>query len=78
MGHDNLTCIERNDYFKKACEQCIGHDNLEKFNVHAITCFDKNGEMKIFHVFEPKDIQDKGKRLVYSLTEKRHFASNSR
>lgn len=67
MGHDDLTCIEKNDYFKKAIEQCIESDNLEKFTTHNITCFDKNGKMKIFHIFEPKEKTGENKRLVYAL-----------
>ena len=69
MGHDELTCIEKNDYLKKAIDQCIGKEELEKFNVNTITCFDNDGKMKIFHLFDPKVKKGNEDRLAYVLTQ---------
>ena len=69
MGHNELTCIEKNDYFKKVMEQCIGKEELERFDANAITCFDKDGEMKIFYIFFSKEKRENESRLAYVLTK---------
>ena len=67
MGHDDLRCVERSDYFKKIAQQCIGFDEIKKhFCSNGITCFDENGKMRIFYIFTPTD---GSKRLLYTLSD---------
>lgn len=67
MGHNNLKCPERNDYFKKVVQQCIGCDEIkEHFVVNGITCFDEKGKMRIFYIFTPMDGNN---RIVYTLND---------
>ena len=67
MGHDDLRCVERSDYFKKIAQQCIGFDEIKKhFCSNGITCFDENGKMRIFYIFTPTD---GSKRITYTLND---------
>ena len=67
MGHNDLRCVERNDYFKKIVQQCIGVDEIKKhFVSNGITCFDENGKMRIFYIFTPID---GSKRITYTLND---------
>ena len=51
MGHNDLRCVERSDYFKKIVQQCVGVDEIKKhFVSNGITCFDENGKMRIFYI----------------------------
>lgn len=68
MGHEDLTCVERNNYFKKIVEQCIGYDEIKKFfNAEGITCFDSNRKMRIFYVFTSKERKNS---IVYTHNDK--------
>ena len=68
LGHKNLRCIERSDYFKKVVQQCIGYDAIKKyFNVQGITCFDEKGQITIFYIFTPLDGD---KRNVYFMNDR--------
>ena len=52
MGYEYLSCVEKNSYFKKIVEQCIGYDEIKKyFYSEGITCFDSNAKMRTFYVF---------------------------
>ena len=67
MGHNDLKCVERSDYFKKIVQQCIGIDEIKKhFVSNGITCFDENGKMRIFYIFTPTD---GSKRITYTLND---------
>ena len=45
MGHNDLRCVERSDYFKKIVQQCVGVDEIKKhFVSNGITYFDENGK----------------------------------
>lgn len=65
MGHTNLGCIEKSNYFIQVIKQCIGEDAGKKyFDINKITCFDKNGHMNIFCII---DRLDGSKRNIYSI-----------
>ena len=67
MGHNDLKCIERSDYFKKVIQQCIGYDKIKKsFEINGITCFDCNKKMRIFYIFTPLDGSN---RIMYTLND---------
>ncbi len=67
MGHNDLRCVERGEYFKKIVQQTIGADEIKKhFISNGITCFDEKGKMSIFYIFTPID---GSKRMTYILNE---------
>ena len=67
MGHTNLRCVERGKYFVKLIQQSIGYDEIKKyFTSYGITCFDKDGKMRIFYVFTPTD---GGNKIIYMLSD---------
>ena len=69
LGHNDLRCIEKNDYFKKTIQQCIGYEKIaEQFEPQGITCLDEKGQMVIFYVFTPRDGDI---RTVYSLSDEK-------
>ena len=71
MGHNDLRCVERSDYFKKIVQQCVGVDEIKKhFVSNGITCFDENGKMQRNLLIQTRRyLWDNDKRLYYYRTD---------
>ena len=65
IGHENLHCLEKNDYFKAMIMNCLNEKHLSKYyDLSSITCIDKNSNISIFHVFQDKQNKQKSIYMI--------------
>lgn len=67
MGHSDLHCMEKSDYFQELIKGCIDmKEAQELFNLAKITCIGNDSSMKIFCVLTDKE---DGSKIIYSISD---------
>ena len=67
MGHSDLHCIEKSDYFQELIKGCIDMKKAQEFfNLAKITCIEENSSMRILCVLTDKEDNSK---TIYSISD---------
>ena len=67
MGHSDLYCIEKSDYFQEIIKGCIDMKKAQEFfNLAKITCIEENSSMRILCVLTDKEDNSK---TIYSISD---------
>ena len=67
MGHSDLHCIEKSDYFQELIKGCIDMKKAQEFfNLAKITCIEENSSMRILCVLTDKKDNSK---TIYSISD---------
>lgn len=65
IGHENLHCLEKSDYFKAMIMNCLNVKHFSKYyDLSSITCIDKNSNISIFHVLQDKQNKQKSIYMI--------------
>lgn len=68
MGHEDLNCLEKNNYFKQLVEECIGYKEIEQyFELSSVTCINSDSSIRFFKVLKDKE---EGKKIIYTTSGK--------
>lgn len=67
MGHGDLHCIEKSDYFQELIKNCIDmKEAQELFNLAKVTCIENDSSMRILCVLTDKE---DGSKIIYSIAD---------
>ena len=67
MGHSDLYCIEKSDYFQEIIKGCIDMKKAQEFfNLAKITCIEENSSIRILCVLTDKEDNSK---TIYSISD---------
>lgn len=67
MGHSNLYCMEKSDYFQELIKGCIDmKEAQESFDFAKITCIGNDSSMNIFCVITDKE---DGSKIIYCISD---------
>lgn len=67
MGHSELHCIEKSDYFQELIKSCIDMKEAQIFfDLAKITCIEEDTNMKILCVLTDKI---DGSKIIYSISD---------
>lgn len=67
MGHGDLHCIEKSDYFQELIKNCIDmKEAQELFNLAKVTCIENDSSMRILCVLTDKEDSSK---IIYSIAD---------
>lgn len=75
IGHNNLNCMEKSDYFQELIKNCIDMKETQNlFDLSKITCVEKNSNMKILCVLTDKEDSSK---VIYSISDNKDIVQAS-
>lgn len=67
MGHSDLHCMEKSDYFQELIKCCIDmKEAQELFNLAKVTCIANDSSMTILCVLTDKE---DGSKIIYSISD---------
>ena len=67
MGHSDLHCMEKSDYFQELIKCCIDmKEAQELFNLAKVTCITNDSSMTILCVLTDKE---DGSKIIYSISD---------
>ena len=67
MGHSDLHCMEKSDYFQELIKGCIDRKEAQEFfNLAKVTCIANDSSMTILCVLTDKE---DGSKIIYSISD---------
>ena len=67
MGHRDLHCIEKSDYFQELINGCIDMKKAQElFDIAKVTCIANDSSMKMLCVLTDKE---DGSKIIYSISD---------